>query len=452
MLMARSLREFLVACFAAVVFTVVINGLGIFLEPNQAAVLTPFVAAAVAVLGLRTVLVWVDGLVKRLAQDPTTTPYAALAEASVRIREGSLEEALPGLAMVLAQGSGAERAELWLAVEGKLVSAARYPPIKDPEPHRVANLAMLLASPDASYVVPVLDGNQLRAALTIGKPGSPVTPADQRLMRDVANGASMLLRGVALNAALAERVRRASELAEELQASRQRLAQARDVERRRLIIELGNATTDRLATLRADLSDAAEALAGSDAGDAAAPGTGPDAESAQRAIQRARVRLDELLDRFRVIARGVYPSVLRDNGPYDALDELAADLPRPVRLTGNLSSRLAWEIESGIYYLAASAMQLLGGQATERPLQVRLAQVRGQLQVRIDDPNPPVSIEELRASLTHDADRLAALGGELELSESGDGVTMLVAWLPDQLEPAIDLSESTTVGRELIAS
>jgi len=70
----------------------------------------------------------------------------------------------------------------------------------------------------------------LRAVLAIGKPGRPVTPADLRLMQDVANGAGMLLRGVQLNAELEERVRRAAELAAELQASRQRLTQARDVD------------------------------------------------------------------------------------------------------------------------------------------------------------------------------------------------------------------------------
>ena len=43
----------------------------------------------------------------------------------------------------------------------------------------------------------------------IEKPNAPITPDDQRLVQDVANGATLLLRGVALNAELAERVRRA---------------------------------------------------------------------------------------------------------------------------------------------------------------------------------------------------------------------------------------------------
>ena len=157
---------------------------------------------------------------------------------------------------------------------------------------------------------------------------------------------------MALNAELADRVRRADDLATELQASRQRLARAREVERRRLVMELGHATTDRLAGLRAAVAAARNELDEPD----------PDPEAAQQALLRARIGLDELLDRFRVIARGVYPAVLRDQGPAAALDEVAADLPRPVRLTGDLGGRLDWEIESGIYYVvAAAAMGLLAG-------------------------------------------------------------------------------------------
>jgi signal transduction histidine kinase len=279
-------------------------------------------------------------------------------------------------------------------------------------------------------------------------------------MHDVANGAGMLLRGVALNAELGERVRRADELAGELRASRQRLTQARDVERRRLISELGSATTDRLADLRADLAAAASALDPAEVSEAppakdAVPSaeTDPDddvdlddeselsgAAAARRAVAEARVRLDELLDRFRVIARGVYPAVLRDQGPYGALDELVTDLPRPVRLTGTLPNRLAWEVESGIYYLAASAVRKLADRGGEQPLRVHLANEAGRLSVEIDDPAAVSTLPELREALAHDAERLAALGGVLDVFEDADGSLVLRASLPDQLEPSVDLS------------
>ena len=122
----------------------------------------------------------------------------------------------------------------------------------------------------------------------------------------MADGAGLLLRSVQRGVELHERVRQADELAAQLRESRRRLTRAREVERRRLIGELSHATTERLDALHGALDGAAEGLrAGPDA-------AAPDPGQALDALGRARVALDELLERFRVIARGVYPAVLRD--------------------------------------------------------------------------------------------------------------------------------------------
>lgn len=445
MIVARMLRVLLVACGVAVVLVVGVGGGSFALGSGQLAVLLPFVAAAAAAIGLGVVLPRIDRVVERLTHHREVTPYSALAAAAARTRAGSLEQALPGLAQVLADGTGATRAAVWLAVGEHLVVGAQYPttqypttpypttqfPPRDPAepeqpPEAVANLAVLLTRPDTDHVVPVLDGTALRAALTIGKPGGSITPADQRLVQDVANGAALLLRSVALNAELAERVRRADHLADELQGSRQRLAKAREVERRRLVTELAHATTDRLARLRADVSAARGHLN-------AHP---EDVRSAKQALYRARVGLDDLLDRFRVIARGVYPAVLRHQGPVAALDEVAADLPRTVRVTGSLEGRLDWEIESGIYYVAAAAMSELAGGPAEDELVVHLERADGRVIVRIDDLARAGAAEQLRAGLAEDVERLAALGGDIQLTGS-DGSIGLRAWLPDRLEPVV---------------
>jgi hypothetical protein len=444
-IVARALRWLVVACFVAVVFLVVAVSLSAMLGSSATSLLLPpFLAAAVSVAGLALLQNRIGQLVSRVAHVPLTSRYSALAATVARIRAGSLEQALPGLAQVLANGTGAQRAEVWLAVDERLVSAARYPTSPNDTPRALENLGVLLAQPDSSHVVPVLDGSRLRAALAIGKPGRPVTPDDQLLMQDVARGAGMLLRGVRLNVELEGRVRRAAELADELQASRGRLAHARQVERCRLVTELGNATTGRLATLRADLADAGDALdeilEDTPKPDSeASPQTSPAADAARRAVQLARTGLDELLERFRVIARGVYPAVLRDQGPPSALDELATDLLRPVVVAGRLPARLAWEVESGIYYVAASAMQLLGENPTERALRVQVAHADGRLAVRLDDPSPPMSVEQLRHGLAGDIDRLAALGGDVEIKQDESGTIVLRGWIPDQLTPSVDL-------------
>ncbi|MGH3866639.1 MAG: hypothetical protein ACRDQ4_10970 [Pseudonocardiaceae bacterium] len=451
-LAARPLRLLMGACVVSATFAVVVGGLGLLAESTEVAALAPFLAAALSTAGLALALPWIDRVTYGHALRPTTTPYCALARAAARIQAGPLEQALPDLARVLAEGTAAARAVVWLAVEEKLVSAASYPTIpeqgEDAQPHCLPSLAALLAQPDVDHVVPVLDGPVLRAALAIGKPGLAVTPSDKRLMRDVAGGAGLLLRGVQLNAELEERVRRADELATELQASRQRLTRARDVERRRLIAELTHVTTDRLAALRTELAQAQEHL--SDATVWGEPAKEAQ-QAAQHALERARTGLDELLEGFRVIARGVHPAVLRDQGPYGALDELATGLPRPVELSGTLSRRLAWEVESGIYFLVGAAMQHLAGRPADQPLHVHLDHTQGLVAIRINDPALATPAEGVLAALTDDVDRLAALGGDVQLAPDGAGGVVLRAWLPDQLEPSVEDVRSNSVGSGRVA-
>jgi signal transduction histidine kinase len=430
-IVARLLRALLVACGVAVVLVVAIDWAALALGSGPLEVLLPFMAVILAAVGLGAVQPWIDRLVERLTHTREVTPYSALAAAAARIRAGALEQALPGLAQVLADGTGANRAVVWLAVGDRLEAAAEYPP---PPPGAgvaaVDNLAVLLAQPDVDHVVPVLDGSVLRAVLTITKPGAPITPGDQQLVRDVAGGAALLLRGVALNAELAERVRRADDLARELRASRQRLASAREVERRRLVVELAAATGDRLTALRSDVATAGAEL----------DRRPEDAETAQQALARARIGLDELLDRFRLIARGVYPAVLRDQGPAAALDEVIADLPRPVRSTGGLGGRLDYEIESGVYYVVAAAVTALAGRPGAGEVSVRLGRADGWVTVCIEDPAARVSPEDLRVALADDTERLAALGGDLVLSTDAAAPSRveLRVRLPDRLAPVVE--------------
>ena len=436
------LRGLLVAGGVAAVLVAVVRGGRALIDTRQLWLVLPFVAVAFAAVGLFLVWPVLERTVARVAGQRLASPYSALAEAARRIQAGSLDRVLPGLAQVLAEGTGAVRAAVWLTVGDRLVEAVHHPPDTggaSPPGRTVTGLADLLVDPNVDHVVPVLDAGVLRAALTITKQG-PITVADRDLLHDVANGAALPLRVVALNAELSERVQRAAELAEELRASRRRLASARDAARRRLVAELSHATDDRLAALRTELAATRARLA--DAPDDLTP--------FRDALADARVRLDDLLDRFRTVARGVYPSVLRDHGPAAALDEVVADLPRPVRLHAHLSSRAAWELESGLYYAAASALRELAGRPAEHELSLRLEECRGEISVVLDDPAPPVAPDRLQAVLADDADRLVALGGGLKVtahsedgaalpaSRGGSTPVVVRAWVPDRVEPVVE--------------
>jgi signal transduction histidine kinase len=428
---AGAARGLLIAAAVAALMVAVVQGVGGVVGSAVPAVLLPFAAAAVAAVGLHRFLP--GGRLTHTGHG-TSARLPALAEAARRLQSGSLEQALPGLAEVVADGTGAVRVTVWLSIGDRLVQVARHPPAPGAGEEAVPDLAALLARPDTDHIVPVLEGPTLRAAVAIHKPGA-VTAEDRQLMQDVANGAGLLLRVVALNAELAERVQRAADLAQELQASRRRLASARDSERRRLVAELAYATGDRLDALRAEVGTASAGLASAE----------PDPAPVQQALARARVQLDDLLERFRAVARGVYPAVLRDHGPAAALDEVISDLPRTVRLTGNLGERLPWELESGIYYVVAAAVRALASRPGDDALLVRLEHPGGRIVAYVEDPAPPVPPRRLAALLADDADRLAALGGGMDVGPAApadgdpDAQEPLVvrAWLPDRVEPVV---------------
>ena len=387
-------------------------------------ILLPFLTAAVCAMGVRAVLGPIDRAIERITRLHATTPYSVLAEAAGRIRSGELDTALPGLAKVLVDGTTARRAGIWVVSSDRLVAAAVYPAADTPLPD-VANLAVLLDRPDVDHVMPVVEGEVLRAALTIDKSGAPITAADRQLLRDVASGARLLLRGIALTAELRERVRHAADLGAELNRSRSRLARARAMERRRLAAELAHAATGRLAEVRAGLDHVRDDVLAQRPDEAVA------------GLVQVRVGLDEVIERFRSVARGVYPAVLRDHGPSAALEELIIDLPRRVDLLGSLSRRLAWEVESGIYYVAASALHCLA-ERPGPPIRVTFDHSGGRLSVKIVDPRPNVSIGGLRAELANDLERLAALGGSVDFGRDGAAI-VLAASLPERLEPLVEV-------------
>ena len=125
-LVARLVRLLLVAGWTGLVFVLLVSVLGGVVGEGQR-LLLPFVAAATAAVGVVAARKPVDRLVRRLTHHRLTTPYSVLAQTTARVGAGSLEEALPGLAQVLAEGTGAQRAVVWLVVDDRLVESASFP-------------------------------------------------------------------------------------------------------------------------------------------------------------------------------------------------------------------------------------------------------------------------------------------------------------------------------------
>jgi signal transduction histidine kinase len=92
------------------------------------------------------------------------------------------------------------------------------------------------------------------------------------------------------------------------------------------------------------------------------------------------------LDELRTLARGLYPSTLRDHGPAAALRTLAMRSPVPIRVVDEGIGRAPAAIEAAIYFCAREAIQNATKHAGPRAsVTATLARRRGAIDLTIRD-------------------------------------------------------------------
>ncbi|MDT8911655.1 hypothetical protein [Amycolatopsis sp. PS_44_ISF1] len=207
---------------------------------------------------------------------------------------------------------------------------------------------------------------------------------------------------------------RAAALRVGVRTARARLVRVRELERRRLVRAITATTLRDLDEVRTRL------VAASD-------------PPLDRELARVNDALDELLENFRGVARGVYPALLPDRGPRAALEELAATLPRPVRFRGDLGRRVEWQLESGLYHAVAAVLNVVAGARGGADVVTVELRRDNALRARIATATQ-WSTEWLRDALEHDAERVVLFGGTMRC-EVRDGHAEVEVRVAERLEP-----------------
>ena len=139
------------------------------------------------------------------------------------------------------------------------------------------------------------------------------------------------------NERLAAEVR--SQLAE-VRASRGRIVAAADAERRRIERNLHDGAQQRLVTLSLGLGlEASRADAGT-----------------ADALLRAQDEVEQAIAELRELARGIHPTLLRDEGLQAAVEALARRVPLPVSVHGAVRERLPDPVELAAYFVVSEAL------------------------------------------------------------------------------------------------
>jgi hypothetical protein len=220
---------------------------------------------------------------------------------------------------------------------------------------------------------------------------------DPVLVNAVAAAAGVAVANARLQAEVRARVA-------EVEASRRRIVEAGDAERRRLERELREGAERRLVHVTELLADRR-----------------PLPTDLGRELQGARAALAEF-------ARGVHPRTLTEAGLAAALAELSQHSPVPVQVRVS-AERLPTTVEAAIYFVCSEALANVAKHAKASQVDVRVERRAGLVILEVKDDGVG-GADPAGSGLRGLADRVEALQGRLGVESRLGGGTCLVAEIP----------------------
>ena len=221
-----------------------------------------------------------------------------------------------------------------------------------------------------------------------------------------------------LAAVVSERER----IAEQLGASRARVIETADNERRRIERNLHDGAQQRLLGLAVRFELAGQQVE-------AVP------ERASGLLTSASAELQLALAELRELAHGIHPSVLSHLGLADAVRSLAARSTVPIRLLALPSTRFDESAEATAYYVLSEATTNAQKHSQASAIQLRAAFSRGMLTVEVADDGVGGAAEENGSGLLGLRDRVEAAGGTLEIASPAAHGTRVTAHIPALCRP-----------------
>lgn len=408
----RALTYTLMAGIVTIVYVAVVVGVGRLVGARGDNLALSIVATGLVAMGFEPAREAVRRLVDRLVYGRRATPLEALAGFSAHIGEVvDPAEKLARLAQVVAEGTAARSAAVWLRVGDELRHAASWP-AGDPGPPVPVQGEALPELPDASEVLPVQHEGELLGAVTLRLPaGESLAPVDERLLHGLAGQAGLALRNVRLTAELLDRVR-------ELRASRQRMVTAQDEARRRLERNLHDGAQQQLVSLRIKIGLAARLA--------------EQGRPVSEMLHQLGAEAEDAVTTMRELAHGIYPPLLAERGLEEALTSRIQRSHVSVAVEADGLGRYGQDVEAAAYFCCLEALQNVAKYADAEEVHVLLSDEGEWLRFRVTDDGCGFDAGTIPAGagLQNMRDRVDALGGTLTISSVPGSGTLLEGWIP----------------------
>jgi signal transduction histidine kinase len=336
-------------------------------------------------------------LARRITYGRRASGYEVLTSFGEHVGESySIDDVAPRMVRVLADATGATSARVLLRVGARTREIASFGRAKGDE-----------------HAFPVIDrGEELGSLRVTFPPGDPIDATKEKLTRDLASHAGLVLRNV--------------RLIEELRASRQRLVAAQDEERRKLERDIHDGVQQQLVAVQVQLRLARTMME-------------RDPARAGAILEALQEISAEALEDLRDLARGIYPPLLEDKGLTAALESQARKAAVPTKVESDGIGRYPREIESAVYFCSLEALNNVAKYAGATAATITLSQTDGHLTFTVADDGRGFdpSVTAHGTGLQGMADRLDAIGGSLEVRSAPDEGTSVIGRVPSgEVDPA----------------
>jgi signal transduction histidine kinase len=192
----------------------------------------------------------------------------------------------------------------------------------------------------------------------------------------------------------------------DLASSRIRLMSVAHSERRRLERDLHDGVQQHLVGLRIKLDMAAETIR-------------EDLERGERALASVGRQMDDVLQELRLLARGIYPSLLHECGLREALSSAARSSPLAVSVRAPGTGRYREEVEVAVYFCCLEAIQNVVKHAgPDATAMVTLSEEGPYLRFEVHDTGVGFDPTDdgPGSGLVNMRDRIEAVGGVVEIT------------------------------------
>jgi signal transduction histidine kinase len=263
---------------------------------------------------------------------------------------------------------------------------------------------------------PLVHGGEVVGVIECGpKQEGSYNRADEQLLATLGRQAALAIRNSQLAYELSQRL-------EELEASRARLVHAEDEGRRRLERDLHDGVQQELVGLLARVSLARNQLT-------------KNRDGAAATLRQVQDDARRALETVQEVARGIHPAVLSDRGLIEAVEERVTRMTIPVAVViegMSREARLPAQLEGGAYFFISEALTNVMKHAHASHVVIRFrsdGQRRLVIEVQ-DDGRGFDPVEVKKSGLSGLADRIEALGGQMEMASGNPHGSVLRASLP----------------------